>query len=186
MLGEGDRQRGAGRVASIGQARTRAQRLQTHVQVAGDDRRERLHRGRKRQGRSQRKDDHRGRGGIATGESTLSHQDAAFGRGFSPPRRLPLPVRSPFGRPERPRRRISSATTAAKWRSVARRGRPGLRPARGARSALSGCRSGMADILARGKAGPVTGAGIARRAPFGSRQRCKIRAGPSRRRGPSS
>jgi len=67
-LGELHRQHRPGRIAGIGQARRQVHRLQAHVQLCGDDRRDRRQGRRQGQVRGQEQDDHRRRRRVAAGQ----------------------------------------------------------------------------------------------------------------------
>ena len=68
VLGELNRQHRAHRVGGVAQARAEAHRLQAHVELLGDDRRQRAERSRQRQIRDQREHDHGRDCGVPAGE----------------------------------------------------------------------------------------------------------------------
>jgi hypothetical protein len=73
VLGELNRQHRAHRIAGIAQAGAETHRLRAHVELLGDDRRQRAERGRQRQIGDQREHDHGGDRGIPAGEWSLAH-----------------------------------------------------------------------------------------------------------------
>ena len=74
VLGERHGEHRPDGVRRVGEAGAEAHRLQAHVQVPRDDRRERLQRGGQHQIRDQRAQHHPRDGGVATRERALEHQ----------------------------------------------------------------------------------------------------------------